>query len=70
MKVSLRGDPEFERGEIADLQVTLVSKGVIEGMKRLYTNQALIPDFKEESIALAEMSADRIVQQPKASRQT
>jgi hypothetical protein len=56
---SITGDPEFERGEIADLQVTLVNKGVIEGMKRLYANQALIPDSKEESIALAEMSAEQ-----------
>ena len=28
-------------------------------MKRLYANQALIPDSKEESIALAEMSAEQ-----------
>jgi hypothetical protein len=59
IEASIRGDPEFERGEIADLQVTLVNKGVIEGMKRLYANQALIPDSKEESIALAEMSAEQ-----------
>ena len=56
---SITGDPEFERGEIADLQVTLVNKGVIGGMKRLYANQPLIPDSKEESIALAEMSAEQ-----------
>ncbi len=59
IEASLIGDPEFERGEIADLQVTLVNKGVIEGMKRMYANQALIPDSKEESIALAEMSAEQ-----------
>jgi len=59
IEASVIGDPEFERGETADLQVTLVNKGVIEGMKRLYANQALIPDSKEESIALAEMSAEQ-----------
>ena len=59
IEASVIGDPEFERGEVADLQVMLVNKGVIEGMKRLYANQALIPDSKEESIALAEMSAEQ-----------
>src|SRR5665647_902723 len=59
IEASRTGDPEFKRGEIADLQVTLVNKGVIEGMKRLYANQPLIPDSKEESIALAEMSAEQ-----------
>lgn len=59
IQASVIGDPEFERGEVADLQVMLVNKGVIEGMKRLYANQALIPDSKEESIALAEMSAEQ-----------
>lgn len=58
-QASLIGNPEFQRGEIADLQVVLVNKGVTEGMKRLYANQALIPDSKEESIALAEMSAEQ-----------
>ena len=59
IQASLIGDPEFERGDIANLQVMLVNKGVIEGMKRLYADQALIPDSKEESIALAEMSAEQ-----------
>lgn len=59
IEASVIGNPEFERGEIADLQVMLVNKGVIEGMKRLYADQALIPDSKEESIALAEMSAEQ-----------
>jgi hypothetical protein len=59
IQASVIGDPEFERGEVADLQVMLVNKGVIEGMKRLYANQALIPDSKEETIALAEMSAEQ-----------
>ena len=59
IEASVTGDPEFERGEVADLQVKLVNKGTIEGMKRLYANQALIPDSKEELIALAEMSAEK-----------
>jgi hypothetical protein len=59
IEASLIGDPEFQRGEVADLQVMLVNKGVIEGMKRLYADQGLIPDSKEESIALAEMSAEQ-----------
>jgi hypothetical protein len=59
IEASVVGDSQFERGEIADLQVTLVNKGVLEGMKRLYVNQGLIPDSKEESIALAEMSAEQ-----------
>lgn len=59
IQASVIGDPEFERGEVADVQVMLTNKGTIEGMKRLYANQALIPDSKEESIALAEMSAEQ-----------
>jgi len=56
---SVIGDPEFERGEVADVQVMLTNKGTIEGMKRLNVNQNLIPDSKEESIALAEMSTEQ-----------
>jgi hypothetical protein len=59
IEASVIGDIEFERGEVADLQIILANKGVIEGMKRLYANQNLIPDSKEESIALAEMSAEQ-----------
>ena len=59
IEASLIGDPEFQRGEVGDLQVMLVNKGVIEGMKRLYADQSLIQDSKEESIALAEMSAEQ-----------
>jgi hypothetical protein len=59
IEASVIGDTEFERGEVADLQIILANKGVIEGMKRLYANQNLIPDSKEESIALAEMSAEQ-----------
>lgn len=59
IEASVIGDPEFERGEVADIQVMLANKGTIEGMKRLNVNQNLIPDSKEESIALAEMSAEQ-----------
>ncbi|MDQ1255204.1 MAG: hypothetical protein QG646_4483 [Euryarchaeota archaeon] len=59
IQASLIGDMEFKRGEVADLQIMLVNKGVLEGMKRLNVNQHLIPDSKEESIALAEMSAEQ-----------
>ena len=59
IQASVIGDPEFERGEIADVQVTLTNKGTIEGMKRLNVNQNLIPDSKEQSIALAEMNAEQ-----------
>ncbi|WP_292388011.1 COG1361 S-layer family protein [Methanosarcina sp. UBA5] len=59
IEASVRGDPEFERGEVADIQIILANKGTIEGMKRLNVNQSLIPDSKEELIALAEMSAEQ-----------
>lgn len=59
VQASVIGDPEFERGEVADVKVMLTNKGTIEGMKRLNVNQKLIPDSKEESIALAEMSAEQ-----------
>lgn len=59
IEVSVMGNPEFERGEIADLQVMLANKGIITGMKRLNVNQNLIPDSEEELIAQAEMSAEQ-----------
>lgn len=59
LEASIIGNPEFQRGELADLQIILANKGVIEGMKRQYVNQAIIPDSKEEMIALAEMSAEK-----------
>lgn len=59
IEASVRGDPEFKKGEVADIQLMLANKGMIEGMKRLNVNQNLIPDSKEESIALAEMSAEK-----------
>ncbi len=59
IEAAIIGDTELERGEIADLQVMLENKGIIEGMKRLNANQNLIPDSKEEIIAVAEMSAEQ-----------
>ncbi len=59
IEASLIGNTELERGENIDLQVMLENKGVIEGMKRLNVNQNLIPDSKEEFIALAEMEAEQ-----------
>lgn len=59
IKVSIIGDTEFERGESADIQIKIANAGVINGFKRLYVNQDLIPDSKEELIALAEMKAEQ-----------
>lgn len=59
IEAAIIGDTELERGETADLQVMLENKGIIEGMKRLNANQNLIPDSKEELIAVAEMSAEQ-----------
>jgi archaellum component FlaF (FlaF/FlaG flagellin family) len=59
IEASIKGDLEFERGDVADIKVMLANKGMIEGMKRLNVNQNLIPDSKEELIALAEMSEER-----------
>jgi len=59
IEASIKGDLEFERGDVAVVKVMLANKGMIEGMKRLNVNQNLIPDSKEESIALAEMSAEQ-----------
>lgn len=55
---SITGNPEFERGELADLEVKIVNKGVIEGFKRLYVNQSQIPDSQEELLALDEMEEE------------
>jgi len=59
IEASIIGDTELGRGETADLQVMLENKGIIEGMKRLNANQNLIPDSKEENIAVAEMTAEQ-----------
>ncbi|MDD3041533.1 MAG: hypothetical protein PHW56_01045 [Methanosarcinaceae archaeon] len=52
------GDPEFSRGEIADIQVKLVNKGIAEGFRRLYVNQSDVDDTLEEALALDEMEEE------------
>ncbi|MDD4497507.1 MAG: hypothetical protein PHV51_05060 [Methanosarcinaceae archaeon] len=52
------GDPEFSRGEIADIQVKLVDKGIAEGFRRLYVNQSDVDDTLEEALALDEMEEE------------
>lgn len=59
IKASITGDTEFERGESADILIKIANTGTIEGFKRLNANQNLIPDSKEELIALAEMNAEK-----------
>ena len=59
IRATITGDTEFERGEKADVQIKIVNTGTIEGFKRLYANQNSIPDSREESIALAEMNAEK-----------
>ncbi len=59
IKASITGDTEFERGDDAVIQIKIANKGTIEGFKRLYANQKNIPDSREESIALAEMEAEK-----------
>jgi len=59
IRASITGDTEFERGEEADIQIKISNSGTIEGFKRLYANQKNIPDSREESIALAEMEAEK-----------
>jgi len=59
IRASVTGDTEFERGEEADIQIKIANSGTIEGFKRLYANQKNIPDSREESIALAEMEAEK-----------
>ncbi|MDI9395518.1 MAG: hypothetical protein QM426_08935 [Euryarchaeota archaeon] len=59
IKASILGDPEFSRGERADLRVEIVNAGVIDGFQRLYANQKRINDSIEETIALAEMGEEK-----------
>lgn len=59
IEASVTGDPEFARGEVADFQVKLVNKGIIEGLKWLYARQSFIPASRKELIALAEMSEEK-----------
>jgi len=59
MQVSVTGDPEFSRGEIADLKVKIANRGVIDGFQRLNVNQKRINDSMEETIALEEMKEEK-----------
>ncbi|KKI00333.1 hypothetical protein EO95_01320 [Methanosarcina sp. 1.H.T.1A.1] len=59
MQVSITGDPEFSRGETADLKVKIANRGVIDGFQRLNVNQKRINDSMEETIALEEMKEEK-----------
>ncbi|MDR7664529.1 hypothetical protein RG963_01765 [Methanosarcina sp. Z-7115] len=59
LQASLTGDPEFKRGETADLQVKIANAGVIDGFQRLYVNQKKINDSLEETIALKEIEEEK-----------
>jgi len=58
IQASITGDPEFERGETADLKIKIANAGVISGFKRLNANQKRINDSIEETIALKEMGEE------------
>jgi len=59
MQVSLTGDPEFSRGETADLKIKIANRGVIDGFQRLNVNQKRINDSIEETIALKELEEEK-----------
>jgi len=59
MQVSVTGDPEFIRGETADLKVKIANRGVIYGFQRLNVNQKKINDSVEETIALKELEEEK-----------
>ncbi|NLN42971.1 MAG: hypothetical protein GX152_01895 [Methanosarcina sp.] len=56
---SITGNPEFNRGESADLQIKIANIGVIDGFQRLNVNQKTIPDSVEEALADAEMEEEK-----------
>ncbi len=58
IQASVIGDSEFQRGEVANIQIMLMNKGMIQGLKPLNVNQSLIPNSKEELIAAAEMNQE------------
>jgi len=58
IQASITGDPEFERGETADLKIKIANAGAISGFKRLNANQKRINDSIEETIALKEMGEE------------
>ena len=59
MQVSVTGDPEFSRGETADLKIKIANRGVIDGFQRLNVNQKRINDSIEETIALKELEEEK-----------
>ncbi|HHV24104.1 MAG: hypothetical protein PHG79_07600 [Methanosarcina sp.] len=59
IRISITGDPEFSRGETADLSVKIVNAGVIDGFQRLNAKQKRIPDSVEERLAEDEMEKEK-----------
>lgn len=59
IQASITGNPEFNRGESADLQIKIANIGVIDGFQRLNVNQKTIPDSVEEALADAEMEEEK-----------
>lgn len=59
LQASITGNPEFSRGETADLQIKVANKGVIRGFQRLNVNQVGISDSAEELLAVAEMEEEK-----------
>ncbi|AKB73319.1 hypothetical protein MSLAZ_0058 [Methanosarcina lacustris Z-7289] len=59
MQVSVTGDPEFNRGETAELKVKIANCGVIDGFQRLNANQKRINDSIEETTALQELDEEK-----------
>jgi len=60
IQASITGDPEFSRGETADLQVIIANKGVIEGFERLSVkNRIGVSKSAEEALAGAEMEEEK-----------
>ncbi len=59
LQASITGNPEFNRGESADLQIKIANIGVIDGFQRLNVNQKTIPDSVEEALADAEMEEEK-----------
>jgi hypothetical protein len=59
IKASVTGDPEFERGETANLRIKIANAGVIDSFQRLNANQEKINDSLEETTALSELEEEK-----------
>lgn len=59
IKASVTGDPEFERGETANLRIKIANAGVIDSFQRLNANQEKINDSLEETTALSELKEEK-----------